>query len=792
MPMSRSGRTVRHCLSWAVLVTTVPIAYAQQATGAGATSDAALPPVVVIGQAPLPGSGIAIDKVPGNVQTLGSDDLDPAHGSAIIATAAARRLTSVNLTDQQGSQYQPDFVFRGFSASPISGVAQGLAVYQNGTRLNEALGDSMNWDLVPQFAVRRLTVQSDSTVYGLNALGGAVTLEMKNGFNSPGADVELSGGRFGNVTGYAGYGVKAGRFGFYGAVGGVKDDGFRDVSPTHLRQGYADLGYESGPASLHFSVTAADNTIAAAGPTPVQMLAADPRSVFTTPQSIHNQMQLLQLSGEYQLTDTPQLSANVYHRRFAQHLVDGNTTDVRACDNSGDYFCLEGNGLYPDDLLYEVGGNAVPTSALPAGTTPGEIDHTRTTTHTTGAAVQMTLTVPLAAHGNHLTFGTSIDNSTTQYSAYGELGALQPDLLVVGSGTVIDQGHSDTASPPIEEPVAVRPTTRYTGVYLVDAFDITGRLTGTIAARYNHADIDLHDLLGTALNGNHGYGRLNPGLGFTYRLSPLATAYAGYSESNRAPTAAELSCANPQSPCLLDAFLVSDPELKQVVARTVELGLRGHFSAAGEAGTVKWNAGAFRTQNSDDIILQATQINGFGYFANAGTTLRQGLEAGLSWKLPQWQFDLNYSLVQASYRGHLVLSSNSPAADDGDIHVRPGNRIPLNPEHRLTAQVEYSPTAQLNLGLDARYTSSQYLMGDDSNQQPQLPSWTVVDAHAAYRITRSLQVFAGVDNLFDRTYYGYGAFTGLDGLPPNVSVTDPRTFSPAPPRIYFAGVKFTL
>ncbi len=657
---------VRRAVSCAILAAGMPVAFADQTTANAATDTSALAEVVVVGQAPLPGTGIAIDKVPGNVQIMGADDLDSDYSSSILPTAAARRMTSVNLTNEQGSQYQPDFVFRGFEASPISGVAQGLAVYQNGTRLNEALGDTVNWDLVPQFAVRRMTVQSDNTVYGLNALGGAVTLDMKTGFNSPGADLELSGGRFGNVTGYAGYGVSNGTLGFYGAIGGVKDDGFRYVSPTHLRQGYMDFGYESGPASLHLSVTAANNTIAAVGPTPVEMLAADPRSVFTYPQSMQNRMQLIQLTGAYQVSDTLQLSANVYHRHFEQKLIDGNTTDVTACDDGddggSDFFCLEGDNAYPDDALYDSHGNIVPTSALPDGATPGEIDHTSTTTQTNGGTLQATLTAPLAGHENHLTVGASIDSSTTEYSAYGELGTLEPSLLVAGAGIVIDQGQSDTASPPMEEPVSVRPMTRYTGVYFVDAFDITEQLTGTLSGRYNHAEIDIQDQLGTALNASHSYGRFNPGLGFTYKMSPLVTAYAGYSESNRAPTAGELSCADPLSPCLLDAFLVSDPELKQVVSRTFELGVRGHLAAAGVPGAVKWNLGAFRTQNSNDIILLATDINGFGYFANAGTTRRQGLEAGISWKLPQWEINLNYTLVQATYRENLTLSSNSPSA----------------------------------------------------------------------------------------------------------------------------------
>src|SRR5262249_25294088 len=181
------------------------------------------------------------------------------HQSSLAPVAAARRLAGVSLNNEQGSQYQPDFVYRGFEASPIAGVPNGIAVYQNGARVNEAFGDSVNWDLIPQFAIRRLTVESNNPAFGLNALGGAVTLEMKNGFNSVGTNAQLSAGSFHNLTGYGEFAARAGNFAFYGALGGVSDDGFRELSPTHLRQAYADLGYEARPVALHLSGTLSGN-----------------------------------------------------------------------------------------------------------------------------------------------------------------------------------------------------------------------------------------------------------------------------------------------------------------------------------------------------------------------------------------------------------------------------------------------------------------------------------------------------------------------------------------------------
>ena len=766
---------------------------AAEADDAGPPQSRNLSEVIIVGTTPLPGSGVDIDKVPSNVQTLGASDLDPDNHSDSVPTAAARRMGSVNLNDEQGNQFQPDFVYRGFEASPISGIAEGLAVYQNGTRLNEALGDNVNWDLVPQFAVNRLTVQSDNPVFGLNALGGAVTLDMKNAFNSPGGDVEISHGNFNNTTGYASYGFRDGNFGAYAAIGGVHDSGFRFLSPTNLRQGYGDVGYEDDRTTLHASVTAANNYIGAFGPTPVEMLAVDPRSIFTSPQSMHNEMQLLQLAGTFKATDTLLVSANAYYRHFEQHHIDGNTTDVTACSNNGDFFCLEGNSLYPDDVLYDNTGNQVPTSVLPDGATPGETDFTTTNTNSVGGALQATFTAPLAGKENHLVFGVSVDHSVTHYAAYGELGNILPNLAVVGSGVIIDQGASPTASPPIEAPVSVRPTTDYYGVYFTDTLNITKELAWTISGRWNRAQIEISDLLGEGLDSSHSFARFNPGTGLTYTVSDKITAYAGYSEANRAPTAGELNCADPTSPCLLDAFLVSDPDLKQVVSRTFEAGLRGRYATPDKSASMQWYASVFRTNNSNDIILLATNINGFGYFSNTGTTRRQGIETGVSFAAGRWQGNFSYTLLDATFRENLTLSSNSPDADDdGNIQVHPGNRIPLTPRNRLTLGLDYSPIRKWKIGGDLRYTSSQFLSGDESNQEPPLPGFTVVNFHSSYAFTNALQLFAGVDNAFDKTYSTFATFTNPGGLPPNFNLTNPRTYSPSPPRTYFAGIRLSF
>ncbi len=202
----------------------------------------------MIGNAPLPGSGIDADKVPGEVQTLSIPDLTRDRQTDVLANTVASQFAGVSLNDEQGSQFQPDFVYRGFEASPISGIAEGVAVYQDGVRLNESFGDNVNWDLVPQFAVRSPDPAEQRSGVRPQHDGRRRQPfdEERPGF--PGRGFAALRRLLGNVSGDAEYGARFGDFGVYLGVGGVHDDGFRYRSPTTLRQGYGDVGYESGRA----------------------------------------------------------------------------------------------------------------------------------------------------------------------------------------------------------------------------------------------------------------------------------------------------------------------------------------------------------------------------------------------------------------------------------------------------------------------------------------------------------------------------------------------------------------
>jgi iron complex outermembrane receptor protein len=743
-----------------------------------AQSNLTLPTIEVIGNAPLPGSEIDRNKIPSNVQTMDAADFDHAKAPN-LTDAIARALPGVSLGDQTGNPFQPDINYRGFVASPVLGTPQGLAVYQNGTRINEVFGDTINWDFIPETAIGRLTLVPNNPVYGLNALGGAIAIEMKNGFTYQGNEVELRGGSYGRMGISTQAGGQNGNIAAYVAVDAINDHGWRDFSSSsQLRRGYVDLGARGDQTEFHVSFTGADNQLGSVAGTPIEMLNQRWSSVYTWPQVTHNQLAFAQASASYKPTDTFTVQANGYFRGFWQSHVDGNTTNTQSCDPLGPLaglLCFND----PNTPLLDIGGNNVFDVF---GTNLGQIDRTWTASNSYGGTVQATSTAQIFTHDNHLVVGMSVDRGHVQFNGNSELGIIDQNLFVTGTGVIIQQPAGGLA------PVGLLSLTNYTGFYATDTFDITPQLSLTAGARFNIAHITLQDQIGTALNSDNTYSRLNPVVGITYKITPQVTAYGGYSEANRAPTPLELGCSDPARPCLIDNFLVADPPLKQVVSHTYEAGLRGNHQF--ENGLLKWNLGVYRTDNIDDIINVASQINGFGFFQNAGTTRREGLEAGISYKQDRWNAYANYTLVNATFQSPLTLSSPfNPFADaNGNIFVVPGDRIPAIPEYRFKAGVEYAITEPWKVGVDLNVVGPQYLVGDQSNQNPQVPAYWVVNLHTSYKVSKNVELFGLVQNLFNQHYYAAGTFFDTAGIA-FLTFNDPRTFLPGMPLAAYAGIR---
>jgi outer membrane receptor protein involved in Fe transport len=754
-------------------------AYAQEAKNAEPGGVVALPEIDVVASAPLGGAEIAAEKVPAAVRSISAADIART-GAPTVAEALVRQLSSVSVKSVTGNAFQPDVNYRGFDASPVTGTPQGLAVYQNGVRINEAFGDTVNWDLIPSNAIDRTDLVSNNPAFGLNALGGAILLKMKDGFTYQGGEANLQIGSFGRRLASFQFGKQVDNFSLYVAGEGINDAGWRDDSRSQLRRVYADLGYRAEAAEVHLSFSAGDSRLGSLGPTPAELLAIRDAAVYTGPQSSHNSMAMLNLSGKVDVTDTLKIEGSAYFRSFHQRHTDGNPSPAQSCDPSVNPGLLCFNDS--QTLLTDNRGNLV--ADVLNGGVAGSIDRTHTASLGEGASLQATSAQPIAGYSNRFVIGASLDRAVTSFFASSELGLIQPDLSVSGFGTIIDMPAGDDA------PVSVRATNAYYGLYALDALDVTDRLTVTAGGRYNIAKVSLADRLGTSLNGEASFVRFNPMLGATFKLSPDITLYGGYSEANRAPTPLELGCADPARPCLIDNFLVSDPRLKQVVSRTFEAGLRGKFTAAPLPGRFDWSAGVFRATNANDIVSVPSDITGLGYFQNVGRTRRQGVELSMKYTDEQWSVFARFSFLDATYRSNITLSSpNNPFADgNGDVFVHPGNRIPSLPRQKLNLGADYRVTDKLTLGGDVVLASGQYLSGDPVNLLKKLPGYGVVNLHASYQISPNVQIYGLAENVFDARYKTFGILGNPTDIP-FLNLTNPRQYSFGPPLGLYAGVK---
>jgi iron complex outermembrane recepter protein len=777
-----------------------------------AVAQEALPTIEVVGVSPVPGSEINIDKIPSNVQSVGSEAFSHTKTPDFFQ-GLIQGVPFVSPSDQSGNPFQLNLDYRGFTASPVQGTPQGIAVYQNGVRINESYGDVVNWDFIPEMAINRLTLMPNNPLFGLNAIGGAVSIEMKNGFNYHGEEVELRGGSFGRVGGAAQAGIQSGNYSAYVAADSVHDDGWRDFSSSsQVNRIYADLGARGGDQTeFHLQFTGADNRLGAVAATPIEMLSQRWSSVYTFPQNTDLRVAFLEATASWKPTDTFSMQGIGYYRGFWQGHTDGNGTDGQPCDPGGPFpgeLCI-GDGLTPINI------NRPILDTLPPGAFLGEIDRNWTSTNSYGGSLQATSTVDVFGHGNHVVVGASVDHGRSQFTGTSELGTVDQNLFVTGVGVFIDQPDADIS------PVGLLALNTYTGVYATDTFDITPQLSLTAGGRYNIAQISLTDETGQSplLTSSEKYQRLNPVVGLTYKITPNLTAYAGYSEANRAPTPLELGCASPTHPCMIDNFLIADPPLQQVVAQTYEAGLRGQIgtgstapivtkehgttSATEKPSLLTWSLGVFHTTTRNDIInVASAEVPFFGFFQNAAKTLREGVEAKVNYTWDRWTFGANYTFINAVYETNLTLQSpNNPFADtNGNILVLPGDHIPAIPNQRFKLSAEYQITDAWKLGGDLLVFGSQYLIHDDANQNPKVPPYWVVNLHTSYQVTKNVEVFGLIQNLFDLHYYSSGTFFETDGFNSNTfgannftpGGTDPRTFLPGMPFAAYAGIRATF
>ncbi len=825
-----------------------PLAMAQSASPVSPATQVAqittLPPVEIIGSTPLPGVGVPKNQVPANVQTARSVDIDKSHATD-LSGFMNRRLGSVNINEVQNNPFQPDVNYRGFTASPLLGTPQGLSVYVDGVRMNQPFGDVVSWDLIPRAAISGITLMPGSNpLFGLNTLGGSLSVVTKDGISNPGSSVQITAGshKRGSIEFESGGSLPTG-LNWYVTGNRFHERGWRDASPTDVGQLFGKLGWKSADTQVWLSAAVADNDMTGNGLQEQRLLAADRSSIYTSPDNTKNRSLMLNLAGTHHITDSLSFSGNAYYRNIRTSTLNGDVNDDSLDQSVYQLSAAE------QTALTAAGYTGFPTSGANASNTPfpkwrcigqallndepaekctGVINTTSTRQRNYGLQGQLNWEGDLAGRKNLFVAGAAVDISRVHFRQGSELGYINADHSVTGVGAFGDGGVTggDVDGEPYDTRVDLSGRTRTWSLFATDTLALNPQTHLTLSGRYNRTTVKNRDAIipgggPGSLDGDNTFRRFNPAIGITFAATPSLNFYGGYNEGSRAPSAIELGCADPENPCKLPNSFAGDPPLKQVVTRTIEAGVRG-----GTPGEFAWNLGVFRADNRDDILFVADNQAGFGYFKNFGKTRRQGVEAGVNTRVANVNIGANYTYLDATYRSTETVdgssnSSNDAAQDglpgvEGTIQIKPGDRIPLIPKHIFKLYADYDINAAWSVGLDMTAIGGSFARGNENNQhQPdgtyylgsgRSGGYAVFNLSADYKPTKALKFFAQINNLFDRKYntasqLGATAFDANGNFqarpfPVNSEGDRPLQnstfYSPGAPRTFIVGVKYAF
>jgi len=708
-----------------------------------------LPPVRVIGTTPLPSLGIPLDKYPGNAQRVTTEDIKDQN-LVNLPEQLFRNFGSVNTIGAQGNPWQSDLTYRGFLGGPLTGSPIGLSVYVDGMRFNDGFGDTINWDLIPQFAISAVDIIPGSNpLFGLNTLGGALAVRTKRGFDNPGLELGVSGGSWGRWAIEGEYGGSRGPFDWFLGFNVLNENGWRDESSSELRQAFAKVGYRTAQTDVELSYTFANNSLVGNGLAPESTLAKDRSAVYTFPDETRNLMNLVNLRGSQWLTDTVLLlSGNVFYRNYRRDTHNGDAEVSCVDDATGSpAFTAGGRPLHPGLCqgsaagFFDAQGN--PLAGNLALDAEGEDRKTSTQTSDWGATLQLQYRGKIVGRDNRLTVGVAYDGHSTRFTQSEAPSAFAPRGNSVG---IVRTGDFETV-------VNVATGQQNIGVYLADTFEITPQLGITVAGRFQHVSIKIRDRSdeNPDLNGDHSFNHVSPAVGITYQPLAALTAFFSFSEGFRAPTPAELTCADPDAPCRLPNAFVADPPLDPVIARTYEFGMRGKLPLGDE---LLWSLALFRTDLTDDIMFIVAETGGAGFFQNVAKTRRQGVEVGLQGRWKWLRYFLNYAFVDATYQSDETLAS---VTDPNGVQVKTGDHIPGIPAQNLKLGAEVEILKNLFLSANVIYVSGSYLRGDDGNHQPKLADYTTLNLGVRWVPIKHLELWGRVDNVTNAHYSTAGA-----------------------------------
>ncbi len=795
-----------------------------------------LPTVSVVGVTPL-GAVQERSTIAAPVQVATAEDLDRSH-AVNLPGYMSRELAGVHVNEVAGNPWQPDLNYRGYTASPLLGTAQGLSVYADGMRLNQPFGDVVSWDLIPAAAISTMALMPGSNpLFGLNTLGGAVSITTKDGYSDPDSEIQVLYGSNGRRdVQFDSGGSTASGFDWYVTGHRFREDGWRDDSPSDVQQFFGKLGWRDDATRLALSGAWADSDLDGNGLQEQRFLARDYDSVYTKPDNTRNRSGFLNFTAEHRFGDASTFSGNAYARSIRTRTFNGDINEESL-----------GESLYQPnaaerEALAEAGYTGFPESGESAANTPfpywrcianallneepnekcnGLIGRTQTNQRNYGLSGQLTFAGDVAGRPNRFTVGAAYDASRTHFRQTSQFGYLTPDRGVVPVDAWAD-GTQDSENA-YDARVDLKGQAHTESVYATDTFAFDDHWKLTLSGRYDRTTVRNRDQLlpgggGGSLDGDHRYSRLNPAVGLAWSPTASVTTYLGYNEGSRAPSSIELGCADPDNPCKLPNSMAGDPPLKQVVAKTLEAGVHGRYGAA-----TNWHVGVFRATNHDDILFVADNTAGYGYFRNFGQTRRQGIELGFDQRLERLRYGADLTWLDATYRSRELVGGAGNSTNDigpgfeGAIEILPGDRIPLVPKQIFKAFAEFEVTAALSLNADVQAIGGSYARGNENNRhQPdgehylgpgRSGGYAVFNLGIDYRPAPAWKLFAQVDNVFDRRYAtaaqlgatGFDAAGNFVARPFSGPVVDGERplrgatfYAPGAPRLFWVGVRYTF
>lgn len=744
--------------------------------------------VDVVATTPLPGVELARDEIPAPVQTATAADLEQS-GATDLSDFMNRRLNGVYLNEMQGNPFQPDVNYRGYTASPLLGTPQGISVYMDGVRQNQPFGDVVSWDLIPRNAIAEVTVMPGSNpVFGLNTLGGALSVQTKDGLAYPGLGGQLVYGSSGRkaLEAQIGGGKPVG-FNWFLSANAFHESGWRVDSPSDVRQGFGKFGWRTEKTDLALTAAFVYNTLTGNGLQDFRMLAEQYNGVYTIPDTTGNRSPAFNFRAQHIFSEALTFSGNVWYRNIRTEGINGNLNS-----NSLDQSVYQPSAA-DQAALQAAGYTGYPTSGATAANTPfpfwscvaqglqyaepisacdAVTVYSKTVQQDYGLSGQMTWHGSPRGHRNQFTAGVAFNRATDVFTQNTQFGYLNPNRSITSIPSFED-GSTNADGTPVDTRVNLRGVTPNGSFFATDTFSISKEWSVTASARYNRNTINNTDRINPiagpgSLNGDYVFQRVNPSIGVTYNPTSILNAYANFAQGSRAPTSIELGCADPENPCSLPNALASDPPLKQVVTNTWEAGLRGKLER-----NVSWSVGGFRSENTNDILFVSSVQTGSGYFKNFAKTRRQGVQANVDGHLGRAAFGLDYTFLDATYQSTETVIGNANNTSDsalagspgvnGNITIHPGNRIPLIPKQTGKVFVDVQAASKLVVNLGLVVASSSYARGNENNAYcadgkyylgpGDSPGYAVVNLGARYSLTRHVDLVARIDNLLDRHYY---------------------------------------